>query len=122
MSKTTKLHSLVFCHACGALLDPPTGSETHVECHCCLSHIDSSEFESIEVVSKSKPEQFPHRPKDLEIRNTQHLKDGATIDEKCPKCGAPEMVFHTAQLRSADEGQTIFYTCVQCGYKEKLNS
>jgi DNA-directed RNA polymerase I subunit RPA12 len=51
-----------------------------------------------------------------------HLKEGATIKERCPKCDAPEMVFHTAQLRSADEGQTIFYNCVRCGYKYSMNS
>lgn len=41
---------------------------------------------------------------------------GATIKERCPKCGNPEMTFHTMQLRSADEGQTVFYTCPKCAY------
>lgn len=43
---------------------------------------------------------------------------GATIKERCPKCGHPEMTFHTMQLRSADEGQTVFYTCPKCEYTQ----
>ena len=42
--------------------------------------------------------------------------------EACPKCGKREMTFTTAQLRSADEGQTIFYTCQACSHKYNLNS
>ena len=35
----------------------------------------------------------------------------STIREECPKCKHPFMEFYTMQLRSADEGQTVFYEC-----------
>ncbi|RKO91940.1 transcription factor S-II-domain-containing protein [Blyttiomyces helicus] len=125
MSK--KLHSLVFCPECGSLLDPPSGAEDSVACEVCGGLVVAQAFESIEVVTKSRPGAFPDRPKTVveegaEEDGNSHLRDGATIKEKCPKCDAPEMVFHTAQLRSADEGQTIFYSCVKCGYKYRVNS
>lgn len=44
------------------------------------------------------------------------------IDERCSKCGHDKMRFFTMQLRSADEGQTVFYTCVKCQYTYSLNS
>lgn len=47
---------------------------------------------------------------------------GAKINIPCPSCGKNEMVYNTAQLRSADEGQTVFYSCEACGYKETVQS
>lgn len=35
--------------------------------------------------------------------------------ETCPKCGAEEVRYAEVQLRSADEGSTIFYYC-DCGH------
>ena len=46
----------------------------------------------------------------------------ATIKEKCPGCGDEEMNYHTLQLRSADEGTTVFYDCPKCGYKFSQNN
>lgn len=47
---------------------------------------------------------------------------GTAIQERCPECGRDDqMTFTTAQLRSADEGQTIFYSC-KCGYVRPLST
>jgi DNA-directed RNA polymerase subunit M/transcription elongation factor TFIIS len=44
------------------------------------------------------------------------------VDQPCPKCDHPEMEFYTMQLRSADEGQTVFYECPKCGHKYNQNT
>jgi DNA-directed RNA polymerase I subunit RPA12 len=44
------------------------------------------------------------------------------VDEKCPQCGRQGMEFYTMQLRSADEGQTVFYECPDCKYKYSTNT
>lgn len=41
------------------------------------------------------------------------MSDGSVL---CAKCNHHELYFKTAQLRSADEGQTIFYECAKCAY------
>jgi len=48
--------------------------------------------------------------------------NGPTIDKKCPKYGHDKMSYAALQLRSADEGQTVFSTCLKCKYKESENS
>lgn len=48
-----------------------------------------------------------------------------TEDCLCEKCGVVRKCFtHAAQIRGADEGQTIFYECshAACGHKWSLNS
>ncbi|EKX38496.1 DNA-directed RNA polymerase I subunit, RPA12 [Guillardia theta CCMP2712] len=50
-------------------------------------------------------------------------QDGrATVEENCPKCNNHEAKYSTLQMRSADEGQTIFYECTKCGHVWSVNA
>ena len=46
----------------------------------------------------------------------------ATVEEPCIKCGHPEVGFYTVQLRSVDEGQTVFYECPSCRQTWSVNN
>lgn len=51
-----------------------------------------------------------------------NARSRATVDEPCPKCGHQGLEFYTLQLRSADEGQTVFYECPSCKHKWSQNN
>lgn len=38
----------------------------------------------------------------------------------CPNCGATKMSYTSRQMRSADEGETVFLECESCGYKSVI--
>lgn len=42
------------------------------------------------------------------------IPDGPVVERKCKRCNNDTMSYATLQLRSADEGQTIFFTCTKC--------
>ena len=42
--------------------------------------------------------------------------------ERCPVCDHPELRYYTMQLRSADEGQTVFYECPNCNHTFSVNN
>ena len=72
------------------------------------------------VVTKTKDSAFPSelrlkRSKIQTIERSDRMNE-ATIEHTCPECGRKEMRYYTVQLRSADEGSTVFYNC-ECGYK-----
>lgn len=72
------------------------------------------------IVTQSKPSDFPSYLRQ-KLSTTQTIKrhevnTEATTTQTCPKCARTEVRFSAVQLRSADEGSTIFYTC-DCGFK-----
>ncbi|KAL8678962.1 MAG: hypothetical protein Q9186_004730 [Xanthomendoza sp. 1 TL-2023] len=99
----TAIGSLVFCTDCGNLLD------------------GASDTSSTTITTKSKPSAFPSalraKRSAVQTLTEEDTKTTATIQEACPQCGMQEVRFYTQQLRSADEGTTVFYSCDQCGNK-----
>ncbi|OZJ04136.1 hypothetical protein BZG36_02834 [Bifiguratus adelaidae] len=121
--------SLIFCPECGNLLDTPSGDTDLIVCNACGYAVSSADIESVKVVTTSSESAFPSPLKakrslvqQKDPSSLDQQEDGATIKEKCPQCGNDTLNFHTMQLRSADEGQTVFLNCRRCGYKDKLNT
>eukprot|EP00037_Helgoeca_nana_P002340 m.33221 g.33221 ORF g.33221 m.33221 type:complete len:139 (+) comp12512_c0_seq2:116-532(+) len=113
-----------FCPHCGTLLITDGaihGDTASVECPRCRAPVPVVVFEGVPITSTSREFAF-QRPKfDTRVKEAS-ASEGTKTDEMCPACGKREMTFTTAQLRSADEGQTIFFSCQGCGNKYNLNS
>ncbi|SCV00142.1 LAMI_0G03158g1_1 [Lachancea mirantina] len=120
--------SLIFCVQCGNLLDNASALDApHIACGQCGAEYPRSKFSHLKVVTATAQDAFPSalRSKKSAVKTSlarNELEDGATIKEKCPQCGNDEMHYHTLQLRSADEGATVFYTCTACGYRFRTNN
>ena len=111
----------VFCPSCGAIMDEPTHSNTEVVCRLCSTSVPSRVFEEIVVTSAGKEHNVQHGRAAADA-GTQGRQARAVAQEACPKCGHPELQYYTMQLRSADEGQTVFYECEKCGHTFSTNT
>ncbi|EEQ30736.1 DNA-directed RNA polymerase I subunit RPA12 [Microsporum canis CBS 113480] len=118
--------SLIFCVDCGNLLNESTGdANTILTCDICGTKNRALDCASRTIVSESKPNAFPSalRAKSSAVRalTEEDRPANAVIQQTCPDCGRTEMRYYTLQLRSADEGSTVFYTC-ECGHKHNTNN
>lgn len=52
--------------------------------------------------------------KSKNVAKKEEGPDGPIVERTCPQCGNDKMSYATLQLRSADEGQTVFFTCTKC--------
>ncbi|EXF79564.1 transcription factor S-II [Colletotrichum fioriniae PJ7] len=136
--------TLVFCTDCGNLLPASMGTEKNtLTCDCCgadnkgkliaagvlfINAVQELQTNKVDtdigaktITTQTKPSDFPSQLRQKLQSNVQtvdrtNVNTEATIKETCPKCGAEEVRFTAVQLRSADEGSTIFFTC-ECGFK-----
>ena len=117
--------SLTFCPECGNLLDMAGGDDDILLCNQCSCAFRTAGVEATEVITTSSERSFQSALKSkrhLVQQSKENKQARAIIKEKCPSCGHHEMEYHTMQLRSADEGQTVFYNCKKCGYKYSVNN
>lgn len=127
-----------FCPNCGSIL-PPLKNSGGVTCFLCNRDFDPTGeflntimkiefylylvlvFGRMEVEYSVHFNKIPSKKSKLIVEDDDEA-EGPVIERKCPKCGNDKMSYATLQLRSADEGQTVFYTCTKCSFKETENS
>ncbi|KAG0447712.1 hypothetical protein HPP92_028182 [Vanilla planifolia] len=116
----------LFCSMCGTLLS--LKSPKFAECPLCGFKRFACEIEGKEIQYTITAEDIRRELKiepfvilesaQVEEENVKR----AVVNESCPQCNNPQLEYYTKQLRSADEGQTVFYECSKCGYKYSLNT
>ena len=124
----------MFCTDCGNLLEPSKGIKDAVlKCECCgtenkgmhapaIAFINAKKADTASktITTSTKASSFPSllRQKRSAIQTIERsdMKNEAVISVTCPECGRKEVRYSAVQLRSADEGSTIFYSC-DCGNK-----
>ncbi|KAJ1401730.1 hypothetical protein B484DRAFT_338889 [Ochromonadaceae sp. CCMP2298] len=112
-----------FCSVCGTILDAPEGDT--VQCSHCPFTCKFEEISGSEVMTHSVPTARPTWAVDdgeEDAAGGKELVTHATIEEPCPRCNHHELYFYTMQLRSVDEGSTVFYECPRCSYKYNMNN
>ncbi|XP_047461683.1 DNA-directed RNA polymerase I subunit RPA12 [Mugil cephalus] len=109
-----------FCPECGSVLPLPGIPDT-VRCPRCSFCISVAEFSGQEIHSTIVFNPVEQSSMALEGGEDSELK-GPVIDRRCSRCNKEGMIYHTRQMRSADEGQTVFFTCIHCRYQEKEDS
>ena len=127
-----------FCPTCGSLLVLPDAGD--VRCDVCPYSVPLADMEAPTTRTQSYPKPTPEwlvewsvlqaaqRGEVADINAAvlaaggQATAQRATVSEECPKCRNPTMEFFTMQLRSADEGQTVFYVCPKCAHTFSLNT
>lgn len=124
--------SLPFCTACGTLLDLP--DRPPVTCTRCGMETDFETLETqglqLDVTYESGERATPRwlstaldaAGGSAATEVTSRAAERATVDAECPKCFHERASFYTMQLRSADEGQTVFYECLKCEHTWRENN
>lgn len=123
-----------FCPSCGSILPnlratgkvkcftclvdwPPEGKTNHSQLsfpnsiHPCFSVLRVSVFGDMKSEFTIP---FNTYNKRKNAAKEEDSDEGPIVERMCPKCGNDKMSYATLQLRSADEGQTVFYTCTKC--------
>ncbi|KAL6697202.1 hypothetical protein J3F84DRAFT_346962 [Trichoderma pleuroticola] len=108
--------AIQFCGPCGNTLD--ISSDPAIRCDCCGS-MNKNTLLAGGIVTVSSTSNFPSelrkkRETTQQFQYVAPVDTWATTEETCRKCGAKEVRYTALQLRSADEGTTLFYYCPEC--------
>lgn len=121
------VESSLFCENCGNLLNFDYKMDRHLTCNTCKFENKRLNNENNFSVSVSKYNFSSIWKNKLhnEIDNFKVFQEGGNkilVVQDCPNCESKEMIQYAMQMRSADEGSTVFIECQKCGYKSTVNN
>jgi DNA-directed RNA polymerase subunit M len=100
-----------FCDDCGSMMK--TEGDAWVCGSCGAEKLRDEEKEKRQAVTTQGQEE-------TEIIDTSDVEAeemGATTETRCPECGNDRAFWEMKQIRAADESETRFFTCTECGHK-----
>ncbi|KAG6422691.1 hypothetical protein SASPL_113069 [Salvia splendens] len=122
MSEYCRQRDFMFCELCGTMLS--FGSPKYARCPLCKSQKRLKDM-------KRKTTRYTVSAEDLrremgvstleDVEEERELKQ-MDYNAKCKACQHLGLAYVARQIRSADEGQTIFYSCPVCAHKQTENS
>lgn len=126
-TKSSHISDLEFCSNCGSVLTFPklVTYSSELTCNTCSHKISIKQFDGLSSTTRIEFNSKELAKKEYQKSKNANNKEqaiGPVVDRKCWKCGHDKMSYATLQTRSADEGQTVFYTCVKCGGQDNENS
>ncbi|XVF55561.1 hypothetical protein PTKIN_Ptkin06aG0045800 [Pterospermum kingtungense] len=108
----------MFCSLCGTMLS--LLSPKCAECPLCKSKSSAKGILGREIGYTITVEDIR---RDLGISHVSQemTTEGSAplIKQTCRSCGHDLQMYSTRQMRAADEGQTIFLECPNCGFKDR---
>jgi DNA-directed RNA polymerase subunit M/transcription elongation factor TFIIS len=93
-----------------------------------LQRLEEKEFTPHDIPFMKSEETFPELWKEtidayMKKYKNAYVQQDLPVTEmfRCSKCGKRKCTFYTMQTRSADEGETVFVNCLNCGKKFKIS-
>ncbi|MEX2684215.1 MAG: transcription factor S [Candidatus Sigynarchaeota archaeon] len=112
-----------YCPKCDSILYPKK-KENGVKVLYCKSCDFEKEPDASSTTPFKDSQKLDHTFDKTLVKDEAYFKSiyGDKPSERdCPRCGG-KMVMQVRQTRRADEGPTIFYTCVKCNKQIRVGS
>lgn len=120
----------LFCNNCDALI-VFANSTGHGSCTFCEQHFSldanalpfqSGSHATSRLFDRQRTRLTAVATTSASSADGAQSKGAVVHGEICAQCGNDEAYFKTAQLRSVDEGQTVFFECTKCGHARAENT
>lgn len=79
-------------------------------------------FMTHQEINEPRWSELIERKKIVDANRFNTTMEASTTLFTCSKCKSKRCTFYSLQIRSCDEGETIFITCMDCGKRWKRNS